>query len=490
MHKNVQGSVHCCASVGQINREPRWKTLTTPPLGCLLRNYREGTVDRRTRTKLSQAEFAEKLSKLTSLKITRNKVGYWETNTTAIPVQDRKMLLAIVVVLHEYGGITKIEEANLLLTSGGYRPLDPAEAAKINQDWGMVAENQRLATSARGSGAASTSLPLDGDKLQPSILTTIAAQFSNMISKRPVAEIERYSSSCGNSPINLAQQRLLMSTSFGSYFTGLLERPNIYLDLESQIDCPSTTQLEGLPPLQRIFWLLGYARGPQTLIIGGDGGMGKSTLTAKIIRCLYQEGAVDLILGDSAKNQHVHPTSHEVIQYQPGYYDPTSFYNRLCSQLGLPSLPGRQAIEAVKDRLIGRKAIIVVDNLETVNQRGEILNSLKKITSRDVRAIVTSRTVTGIKALQHDLFVVQLQPLSDPRVAQKFLLWHIEQYQDQHPALRGLQPDIHRNIDWLIARTAGTPLLLQLIMSDAARYSWHHVQALPSMFGRELLNYL
>lgn len=153
------------------------------------------------------------------------------------------------------------------------------------------------------------------------------------------------------------------------------------------------------------------------MLIGGEGGMGKSTLSAKIIRCLYQEQAVDLILGDSAKSEHVNPATGEIVKYQPGYYDLMSFYSRLCNQLGLPNLPRRQAIEAVKDRLIGRKAIIVVDNRETVEKGDEVQDSIKKITSRDVRAIVTTRKVTGVKVLSDDLFVVQLRPLTDARMA-------------------------------------------------------------------------
>ncbi len=458
--------------------------------GDLLRYYRESTIDKRTRTRLSQSQFAEQLSKQTGLAITRNKVGYWETNKTVIPVQDRKMLLAILVVLHEYKGISKIDEANGLLEAGEYRVLNPEEAHHIDQNWEITHENQHRMVSGNTQDDIRYSLSLEDKEAQPSILNTITTQISTIFSKKPVAEIELYASSCGNIPINLAQQRLLVSTSFGSYFTDLLERPNIYLDLESQIDCPSTTQLEGLQPLQRIFWLLGYAQGPRTLVIGGEGGMGKSTLTAKIMRCLYQEGAIDLILGDSAKSQHIRPTSSEVIQYQPGYYDPTSFYNRLCNQLGLPNLSGKQALEAVKDRLLGRKAIIVVDNLETVHQEDELLSSLKKITSRDVRAIVTTRKVMGVNVLGEDLFVVQLQPLTDKRITEQFLLWHVEQYQGQHPALRDLRKDIHGNLDWLIARTGGIPLLLQLVLSDVARSSWDYVQTLPSLFGKALLNFL
>lgn len=488
----------------------------TSSFGGLLRYYRERSVDKRARMRLSQVQFARKLSQKTGLIVTRNRVGNWETNKTRIPVHDRKILMAVLIVLYEYAGITRLDEADRLLEAGGYRTLNDEEARQINQNWRgtkLASPIEKIMDApfrpSSGIDGAETSLPAavaEGGRLPPSLRTQDRTappgklpdsktagndKLSNkMVPQKSAEEIELYSTACGNMPINLAQQRLLVSTSFGSYFAGLLERPNLYLDLETQIDCPATTRLEGLQPLQRIFWLLGYARGPRTMVIGGEGGMGKSTLSAKIIRCLYQEQAVDLILGDSAKSAHVNPITREIVKYQPGYYDPTSFYNRLCNQLGLPNLPGRQAVEAVKDRLIGRKAIIVVDNLETVEKGDELLNSLKKITSRDVRAIVTTRKVTGIKVLGDDLFVVQLQPLTDTRITGRFLLWHIEQYQGQHPALRDLRKDIHRNIDWLIERTGGIPLLMQLVLSDAARYSWDYVQTLPALFGGALLDFL
>ena len=489
----------------------------TSSFGELLRTYRERSVDKRARMRLSQVQFARKLSQKTGLIVTRNRVGNWETNKTRIQVHDRKILMAVLIVLYEYAGISRFDEADRLLEVGGYRTLSDEEALQINPNWKIT----RLAKpteqiigdhflSSSGITGDETSLPgavPEGIRPPASLLakdmTALASKLPDIktasgndklpdkiIPQKSAEKIELYSTACGNMPINLAQQRLLVSTSFGSYFAGLLERPNLYLDLESQIDCPASTQLEGLQPLQRIFWLLGYARGPRIMVIGGEGGMGKSTLSAKIIRCLYQEQAVDLILGDSAKSAHVNPTTREIVKYQPGYYDPMSFYNRLCNQLGLPHLPGRQAVEAVKDRLVGRNAVIMVDNLETVEKGDEILNSLKKITSRDVRAIVTTRKVMGVKVLGDDLFVVQLRPLTDTRITGQFLLWHIEQYQVQHPALRDLRKDVHRNIDWLIDRTGGIPLLMQLVLSDVARHSWDYVQTLPSLFGGALLDFL
>ncbi len=443
--------------------------------GELLRQYREKSIDRRARKHLAQSQLALKLSEKRGLMFNRNNVSNWEADKAIISADDRETLIAIIVILSEYGGITTLEEANRLLESGNYLTLRDEEKSAIKFEWANKRE-----TGSVSAAQASDVMRSPGDR----------HSFERSDSEKPAGAIELYPFGCGNIPINLAQQRLLVSTSFGSYFTSLLERPNIYIDLEAQINCPAPKRQEGLQPLQRIFWLLEYAKGPRTMIIGGEGGMGKSTLSAKIIRCLHQEQAIDLILGDSAKSRHIDPTTGEIVQYEPGYYDPASFYNRMCNQLGLPMLNGKQAIEAIRDRLVGRKAIIVVDNLETVDQGNKILDSLNAITSRDIRAIVTTRKVVGVKTLGKDAFIVQLQPLIDARTTGQFLLWHIEQHQYQHPALRDLTNDINRYIGWLIDRTGGIPLLMQLVLSDAARYSWDYVQTLPSLFGEALLDFL
>jgi hypothetical protein len=314
---------------------------------------------------------------------------------------------------------------------------------------------------------------------------------STKFSKGKKQDITFISSECGNSGINLEQQRLLVSTAFGNYFTGLLEKDNLYLDIEAQIDCPPIKGQEGVKPLQRLYWLLGYSKGPRIFVFAGDGGMGKSTLSAKIIRCMFHEESVDMILGDSAKTQHIDPVSGDIVKYQPGYYDVNSFYKRLCYQLGLPPLPKKQAINAIKDRLIGQRAIIVVDNLESIEKGDELLDSLRSLMSRDVRAVVTTRETKKLRPLLTDLVVVQLKPITSTKDAKQFLEWHIEQYKIQNPTLLSLKQQLSQsNLKWIVEKTGGIPLLLQLISSDVARTSWEYIKGLPNVFGKELLEFL
>jgi transcriptional regulator with XRE-family HTH domain len=466
------------------------KNHETATFGTLLRVHRERSVERRLGRPLSQDRLARKLSEKTGLIFNRNNVGNWESDKAFPSVEDRRTLVSLIAILFEYSGISTFEEADRLLDAGNYRSLSDPEQEEIKH-WlikkGIPTPTAAAAASSFRSGRSMLDdVPEAG--LKPE--NNSGGWGLKSLFHRPQAPVSLYDSECGGRPIDLSTQRLQISTSFGAYFVGLLEKPNLYLDLESQIDCPASSRQAGLAPLQRIFWHLEYARGPRILVIGGEGGMGKSTLSAKIIRCLHQEQAIDLILGDSAKSRHIDPLSKNLVHVTQGFYDPASFYDRLCSQVGLPAFSGKDAIAAIRDRLLGRRAVIVLDNLETVKKGDEILDALKTLTSRDIRAIVTTREIHGLKVLDSKSLVVQLQPITDAASVGEFLNWHIEQHQYQHPALRNLRHDLSNHILWLVTRTGGIPLIMQLVLSDVARSSWAAVRSLPSLFGRDLLDFL
>lgn len=304
-------------------------------------------------------------------------------------------------------------------------------------------------------------------------------------------DVALYDVNCGSKGIDLANQRLRVSAAFGSYFTGLLERDEGYIILSGQIECPTRAGQEGLPPIQRIFWSLQNPKGSRIFILAAEGGMGKSTLAGKLVRCLYDQEAVDMILGDSAKSEQIDPASGESTSYHPGYSTISGFYQRLCVQLGLPYENDDLALKDIQRRLVNRHAIIVLDNLEVVTHGDHLLQALLKITNRDVRAIVTTRQV-NFGTLNDKHLLVYLNPLRDLGVASEFLRWHIDQYQHSHPDLAKLRDDLadKKHVNWLVERSGGIPLLLQLLASDVARSSWEQIRRLPTVFGSDLLNYL
>jgi len=299
---------------------------------------------------------------------------------------------------------------------------------------------------------------------------------------------------CGDKPIELGAQRLSISTAFGMYFVGLLERDQSYIHINRQIEILGSRDEAQSSSIGAIYRELTSPNGARILILASEGGMGKSTFAARVVRCLHERDAIDMILGDSAKTQEVDAASSEVTQIEPGYYDVVSFHRRLREQLGLPkisTIPFRRSIQEVKGRLVGRRAIILVDNLETVAAGDQLLESLKAFASRDTRIIVTTRRAPGLSEIPKGL-LVHLKPLVESSDVVRFLQWHIARYQYTHHRLSVLEEELdkQRKIKKLIERTGGVPLLIQIVASDVARLSWSHLDTLPALYGHELLAYL
>jgi hypothetical protein len=300
---------------------------------------------------------------------------------------------------------------------------------------------------------------------------------------------------CGDQPINLADQRLHVSLTFGTYFTSLLETAQLYTAIPGQLECARAAASPIKDPLQYAMWTLIDARGARILILAAEGGMGKSTLASKLIRCLYEREDIDMILGDSAKQQLINPTTGTVDTLQPGYDSASSFLERICRQLGLvyqPHLSEAQQITNIRDRLIGRRAIIVVDNLESVQHSDKLITILSNLVSRHIRAIVTTRVSSGFRTSQKHLLSIHIKPLTNITQIRNFMQWHIQRFQLDHPRLQLLAQQMpnDENFRWLLQHSGGIPLLVQILISEVARTSWMNVMNRNELFGQQLLDIL
>lgn len=61
-------------------------------------------------------------------------VSYWESGESKISAEDRIVLLALIKILYQCGGLKTLTEANRFLESGNYRTLDENEARRIFVD--------------------------------------------------------------------------------------------------------------------------------------------------------------------------------------------------------------------------------------------------------------------------------------------------------------------------------------------------------------------
>jgi hypothetical protein len=105
--------------------------------GALLKYHRKRTFDPQRGGYLTQARLAE----LAACGISETTVGHWETGERTIKHQDRFILQQLIAVLHEYGGLATLDEANRLLESGLYSQLTAEEVQAVNPDW-LVEQSQ------------------------------------------------------------------------------------------------------------------------------------------------------------------------------------------------------------------------------------------------------------------------------------------------------------------------------------------------------------
>jgi hypothetical protein len=81
--------------------------------------------------KLTQEKFGELMEEEIGIGYTGAALSDWERGKYKIHADNRPLLMALIKVLHDHGGIRTIEEANRLLEAGNYRDLDPAEESRI-----------------------------------------------------------------------------------------------------------------------------------------------------------------------------------------------------------------------------------------------------------------------------------------------------------------------------------------------------------------------
>ena len=104
--------------------------------GQLLRFYRRQGHDPQRGGQLTQERLGELLGAQIGLSggYSGAAVSDWERSKSRIDKDDRLVLLALVRLLHECGGIRTLTEANTFLQAGNYRPLDATEASEIFRD--------------------------------------------------------------------------------------------------------------------------------------------------------------------------------------------------------------------------------------------------------------------------------------------------------------------------------------------------------------------
>lgn len=103
--------------------------------GEQLRKFRHQCNDPKSpHGKLTQEKFGELVGVELGISYSGAAISDWERGKAKIHADNRLVLMAIVKVLYECGGLKTVEDANQLLEAGNYRALDPEEIQEIFKD--------------------------------------------------------------------------------------------------------------------------------------------------------------------------------------------------------------------------------------------------------------------------------------------------------------------------------------------------------------------
>lgn len=100
-----------------------------------LRRYRRNARDAVNGGPLSQERLADLLSQVSGIVYSRGAISDWERDKGHIHKDARHVLVSLIKVLHDAGGLSGLPEANSWLAAGNYRRLDAAEIATVSADW-------------------------------------------------------------------------------------------------------------------------------------------------------------------------------------------------------------------------------------------------------------------------------------------------------------------------------------------------------------------
>ena len=103
--------------------------------GKQLREFRQQCDDNKSpHGRLTQEKFGELVGQELGISYSGAAVSDWERGVSKIHADQRLVLLSILRVLVQWGGINTVMEANQLLEAGNYRALSPAEAQTLFPD--------------------------------------------------------------------------------------------------------------------------------------------------------------------------------------------------------------------------------------------------------------------------------------------------------------------------------------------------------------------
>ena len=256
------------------------------------------------------------------------------------------------------------------------------------------------------------------------------------------------------------------------FITG--ERALEHLDqsLALPLHFPSKTYHRLIGRSHELKQLLEALREPErkpVIVIVGLGGMGKTALAQEAMDHCWREGLFEQIVWASAKTERfvgegTRPTGVSDYGFEPLLAD----IARQCDRLDLAQLPPDQRRPAVKQLLLTRRVLVVLDNLETIPDGEALVDEVCQILGQ------SKLLLTGRHHIRHErAFSLDLGGLYQPE-GLAFLR--------EDSAERGINMIAQAGVEDLLAIhqvTGGAPLAMKLVIGQVSR--WPLAQVLNNL---------
>lgn len=201
------------------------------------------------------------------------------------------------------------------------------------------------------------------------------------------------------------------------------------------------------------------------IAVVGLGGIGKTALAQEAMEQCWREGSFDHIVWASAKTERfVGEGTRQTGVSDYGFEHLLADIARQCDRLDLGQLPPDQRRVAVKQLLLTRRVLVVMDNLETIPESETFVDEICQILGQS-KLLITSR-----HHVRHErAFTLDLEGLYQPE-GLAFLR--------EDSAERGIHMIAQAGVEDLLAIyqvTGGAPLAMKLVIGQVSRWPLEQV---------------
>ncbi len=237
------------------------------------------------------------------------------------------------------------------------------------------------------------------------------------------------------------------------------------------IDLPQRDFIEFVGRVDQQQQILERLSGQTSMIsVVGLGGLGKTALVRRIIDLQYEYGMFEHVVWTDARKSTFNNETVVRSENADVEYTFESLINEIARQckdfktLAIGSFEQRK--DGVKKFLNDNKVLIVMDNMETVQNRDEIVYEINQLLGNKSKIIITSRYQIN----NPNIFTIPLGGLSIDEGRQ-----YLFTYTNNHYATHVIHEAPDPALDKIILDTGGSPLAMRLALGQMTKVPFNNV---------------